>query len=165
LNVLIECGYLSKKKLKAIKRQYAAILKVPGAVVYYNYTTEPAKMVHTLKYVLRSTFLDYRWDERMASQLYNFRNVRNWGTWETPHVWEHFQGQAHFEAIASLETGHCPTCEEPLEWGKAHSISWLQIYKMAGIAEPVGAGYWSIVETERMKVEGGDRPCLLERMF
>ncbi len=84
LNVMIESGHLTHGKLRSIKRAYAGILGVDVAVVNYSYTPLVQKMVHVLKYVTRSTFRDYTWDDRMAGELYNFRNMRSWGSWSGP---------------------------------------------------------------------------------
>ena len=141
LNVIIEAGHLSQGQLQAIRRAWAGIVGVDVAVVNYSYTTEVPKMIHVLKYVTRATFRDYTWDERMAAELYNFRNMRSWGSWKGEPVWE-LEGKAELEPIAKLEAGLCPTCGEPVSWGRAREIAWLKAWATTGQVEPLGAGYW-----------------------
>ena len=143
LNVVIEAGHLSKPMLLSIRHAWASILGVDVAVVNYSYTKVVPKMVHILKYVTRATFRDYTWDERMAGELYNFRNMRSWGSWSGPAVWE-LEGKAELEPIAKLESGLCPVCGEPVSWSRAGDIAWLKAWAAAGQAEPLGAGYWAL---------------------
>jgi len=142
LNVMIESGHLTHSQLRSIKRAYAGILGVKVAVVNYSYTPLVPKMVHVLKYVTRATFRDYTWDERMAAELYNFRNMRSWGSWSGPALWELEAGIEAIEAITKLEAGLCPVCGEPVSWSRARDITWLKLFAEAGQVEPVGAGYW-----------------------
>jgi len=143
LNVVIEAGHLTQGQLQGIRRAWAGILGVDVAVVNYSYTKVVPKMVHVLKYVTRATFRDYTWDERMAAELYNFRNMRSWGSWSGPPVWE-LEGKAELEPIAKLESGLCPVCGEPVSWSRARDITWLKMWAAAGQAEPLGAGYWAL---------------------
>jgi hypothetical protein len=142
LNVVIEAGHLSQGQLQAIRRAWAGIVGVDVAVVNYSYTEVVPKMVHILKYVTRATFRDYTWDERMAAELYNFRNMRSWGSWGGEPVWE-LEGKAELEPIAKLEAGLCPTCGERVTWGRAKDIALLKAWVTSGQAEPLGAGYWN----------------------
>ncbi len=79
LNLLVESGFIGPEELAAIKAEYAALLGVPFAVVNYEYTDKPGKMVHILKYVTRATFHDANWDKEMAQELRKFRNMVVWG--------------------------------------------------------------------------------------
>lgn len=143
LNVIVESGHLTHGQLRSIKRAYAGILGVDVAVVNYSYTPLIPKMVHVLKYVTRATFRDYTWDERMAAELYNFRNMRSWGSWSGPALWE-LEGKAELEPIAKLESGLCPVCGELVSWSRAGDIAWLKAWATTGQAEPLGAGYWEL---------------------
>lgn len=143
LNVIIEAGRLTPGQLTGIRRAWAGILGVDVAVVNYSYTAIRSKMVHILKYVTRATFREYTWDERMAGRLYNFRNMRSWGTWSGPPVWE-MKGKAELEPIAKLEAGQCPVCGEPVSWARVRDIAWLRVWVENGQAEPLGAGYWKL---------------------
>jgi hypothetical protein len=141
LNVIIEAGYLPESMLLRIRRAWAGILGVDVAVVNYSYTDEIPKMVHILEYVTRATFRDYTWDKRMAGALYNFRNMRSWGSWSGSAMWE-FEGKAELKPIAILESGLCPVCGEPVSWSRAEDIAYLKSWVETGQAEPLGAGYW-----------------------
>lgn len=146
LNVMIESSHLTHGQLRRIRRAWAGILGVDVAVVNYSYAKVVPKMVHVLKYVTRATFRDYAWDERMAGGLYNFRNMRSWGSWSGPAVWD-LEGKAELEPIAKLESGLCSICGEPVIWGRARDIAWLKLWARDGQAEPIGAGYWKLAGT------------------
>ncbi|GAI01973.1 unnamed protein product, partial [marine sediment metagenome] len=145
LNIIIESGHLTHSELRSIKRAYAGILGVKVAVVNYSYTPLVPKIIHVLKYVTRATFRDYTWDERMAAELYNFRNMRSWGSWKDEPVWE-LEGKAELEPIAKLESGLCPVCGEPVSWSRAGDIAWLKLWAAAGQVEPIGAGYYELLD-------------------
>ena len=144
LNVIVESGHFTHSQLRSIRRAWAGILGVDVAVVNYSYTKVVPKMVHVLKYVTRATFRDYTWDEHMAAELYNFRNMRSWGKWDGEPVWELEAGIEAIEAITKLEAGLCPVCGEPVSWSRARDIAWLKAWAAAGQAEPLGAGYWAL---------------------
>jgi len=141
LNVIVEAGFIPQGQLDAIRAAWAGILGVPDAVVNYSFTTIVPKMVHILKYVTRATFRNYKWDEKMAGALYNFRNMRSWGKWDGPVVWA-VEGKAQLEPIAKLESGLCPQCGEVVKWGHAQGIARLQ----GEVLVPVGAGYWRMAD-------------------
>jgi len=157
LNILVDSGFIPDKQLDSIKAGYAAILKVPMADVNYHYRTEPGKMIHTLKYVTRATFHNYKWDEYMALELRQFRNMVVWGRglWadldKNPELaaWsmEDRESQKEMEemdihAIQCIATGECPVCGSSLVWGDALP---LELLKMVD-REPLGAGYWRLVD-------------------
>ncbi len=144
LNVIVESGHLTHSQLRSIRRAWAGILGVDVAVVNYSYAKVVPKMVHVLKYVTRATFRDYTWDERMAAELYNFRNMRSWGGWKDESVWELEAGIESIEAITKLGAGLCPECGEPISWGRARDIGWLKAWATTGQAEPLEAGYWAL---------------------
>ena len=139
LNVIIDAGYLPRKKLELIRRRFAEILGVELAVVNYSYTRNQAKMVHAAKYVTRATFLDYEWDSRMAEELYNFRNQRSWGDWSGPVVWE-LKGESKYAHIEDLEKGICPICGKPLKWHKPLPIALMSMEAW----QDIGAGYFQL---------------------
>lgn len=80
LNCLVDGHYIGKAKLDAIKAAYARLLGVGLADANYHYRRSPGQKVHTMKYVTRSTFLDYHWDSEMALELHGFRNQVWWGS-------------------------------------------------------------------------------------
>ncbi|GAI97293.1 unnamed protein product, partial [marine sediment metagenome] len=126
-----------------IRRGWEGILGVDVAVVNYSYVKVVPKMVHVLKYVTRATFRDYTWDDRMAAELYNFRNMRSWGSWKDEPAWE-LEEKAELETIAKLGEGKCPVCGEPLTWSRAIDIAWLKARTGQQQPAPLGAGYWAM---------------------
>ena len=140
LNIILKAGRISPEKLAAIKLGWAAILGVDKAVADYSFTRKQGKMVHILKYVTRSTFHEEAWDESLASELWNFRNMRSWGDWDAPPAWK-LEGRSKFEHIVQLQKGLCPVCGHALVWGKAMPIAWLTLKKDK---LDLTAGYWRI---------------------
>jgi len=152
LNILVDGGYLAPEKLDLIKAAYAGILGCQVVDVYYRYRRSPGEKVHTLKYVTRATFRDYSWDPWMAIELRGFRNQLWWGSgkWEQAPAWslDDLQGQGKEDlaeldsrAVESLESGICPSCGLPLDWGKVQPISSLAAEKNK---RSLGAGYWEL---------------------
>ena len=143
LNVLVEAGKISKDQLQRIKARYAQVLGVPVAVVNYSYVRSQKRMVHRLKYITRATFIDRRWDPKMAEELFNFRNQRTWGEWKGPQAWE-LVGEAKYQHIEDLESGICPVCREPLgKWSRAIPVCLLEMERPTDI----GAGYYRLPDT------------------
>jgi hypothetical protein len=110
-------------------------------------------MVHTLKYVTRSTFVDYEWDIDMALELRGFRNMVVWGRglWDGPPVWSlaELDGKAkaeveglEIEAIDSLGAGVCPVCGEGVIWGGVLPMGLLNMVQK----EDLGAGYYRLAD-------------------
>jgi len=152
LNILVDGGYLSAETLALIKTAYAGILGCQVVDVNYHYRRSPGEMVHTLKYVTRATFRDYKWDTRMAIELRGFRNQLWWGygKWEQEPVWslDDLQGKEDLagldtRAIESLGTGICPSpnCGLPIHWGSVQAISILAAQEGK---RSLGAGYWEL---------------------
>jgi len=159
LNVLVDGGFVSPRQLEAIKRGYAAILGVDLADVNYRYRRSPGRMVHTLKYITRSTFRDYEWDTEVALELRNFRNMVVWGRGLWADLKEHpeaaawsladLKGKARDEvegldiqAIESLVDHRCPVCGKPVVWGEALPIGLLSMVEK----HPLGAGYYRLTD-------------------
>jgi len=152
LNVLVDGGFVPSRKLDAIKRNYASLLGADMADVNYHYRMSAGKIIHTLKYVCRSTFRDYEWDTDLALELRGFRNMVVWGRglWDGKPCWQldDLKGKAKkevegmdIEAINSLAAGKCPCCGEPIKWGEALPIGLLN---MVDNKQPLGAGYWRL---------------------
>lgn len=152
LNVLVDGGYLAPEKLDLIKAAYAGILGCQVIDVNYRYRRSPGEKVHSLKYVTRATFRDYSWDPRMALELRGFRNQLWWGSgkWEQEPAWslDDLQGpgkqdlaELDARAVESLESGICPSCGLPLDWGKVQPISALAAQEGK---RSLGAGYWEL---------------------
>ena len=155
LNLIVDGGYLRLGIMAAIKRAYASKLGVDVVDVNYQYVRSPAKKVHRLKYVTRATFLDYEWDTEMALELYGFRNQLWWGSklWNEESLWglddlegkdraelENDEGEIDLAAVKSLESGNCPKCGEPIDWGKVEPIEMLESMEK----RLLGAGYWEL---------------------
>lgn len=151
LNVIVEAKHLSMEKLERVKdRVKRAALRKPLAeaigkdcVVHYSYTGKPGKMYHILKYVTRATFLDREWDERIARELWNFRNCLWWGKWNGEAKWQ-VNGKDRPAALAVLEKGICPKCGEPVKWAsKPVDSIWLMIWS----ARHLKGGYYELPDT------------------
>jgi len=153
LNCLVDGGFVSPRKLYAIKRGYASLLGVDLADVNYRYRESLGRMVHTLKYVTRATFTDYEWDIGMALELRGFRNMVVWGRgqWDNEPCWSlaDLGGKAKaevegldIEAINSLGSGICPICGAALVWGEALPIGLLDMVDK----QPLGAGYYRLTD-------------------
>lgn len=115
LNVLVDAGRLSKGALAELKKALRVALGVPNLIVNYSYAKATGKMVHAVKYITRATFKDYSWNQYMAAELYNFRNVRAWGKWDDVPLWElkEIEGVddvSELEAVSKLQEHICPDC-------------------------------------------------------
>ena len=151
LNVLVDGGFVSPRKLEAIKKGYASLLGVDLADVNYHYRRSPGKMVHTLKYVVRSSFRNYEWDVELAVELRGFRNMVVWGKWDGEAVWSLADLTSSYreeveeldiQAVNSLRASVCPECGEALIWSKPLPIGLLAVVDK----QPLGAGYWRLVD-------------------
>jgi rRNA maturation protein Nop10 len=139
LNVIVDAGRITPETLHQVKNAWAEILGVDQAVVQYSFTRMQGKMVHILKYVTRATFHEASWDERLVGELYNFRNMRSWGTWTDAPVWQ-LTGKSQYEHIELLSQGLCPTCGGKLTWSRAINIHHLS----RDGTTPLGAGYYQL---------------------
>ncbi|MBA7652519.1 hypothetical protein ES703_60354 [subsurface metagenome] len=155
LNIIVDGHYINEGKLNVIKAAYASLLGADLADVNYQYRRSPGKMVHTLKYVTRATFLDYHWDPDMALELHGFRNQLWWGSklWNDEPAWSLDDlegptrediGELDARAVESLESGNCPECGLPITWSKPVVIAVLGALERRSL----GAGYWAL-ETGR----------------
>ncbi|MCL0095835.1 zinc ribbon domain-containing protein, partial [Dehalococcoidia bacterium] len=166
----IECyergisGYLPKPLLEKIQNDLRMALNIPDLIVHYSYFDKPGQMVNKVHYVTRATFRDYAWDPYLAEELYNFRNIRWWGSWNDDPVWSLKQAEVEgadiegLEAVSSLQEGFCPDCGEPLEvlyynrktgkavqWSRPIDAIYLDIWQAEEIAE---TGYYRIPHSE-----------------
>jgi len=139
LNVIVEAGRISSKTLDKVKLAWASVLGVDMAVVQYSFTRKQAKMVHILKYVTRATFHEVAWDEALADELYNFRNMRSFGHWTDGPVWQ-ITGKAKYEHIELLGKSLCPICLSKITWGRAIPIAWLKYES----SKSLDAGYYQL---------------------
>ena len=157
LNVIVDGAYASESKLERIKQSYSALLGVEIADVNYRYRKSPGEKVHTLKYVTRATFKDYKWDLEMADELHGFRNQLWWGhkKWNEAPAWslEDLDEKAQLElesldsqAVESLENGECPHCHKPIEWGNVQPIGVLDEITNK---RDLGGGYYELEQVEK----------------
>ncbi len=143
-NVIVEAGFLPPEKIEAIKSDLSRALLCPDLIVNYSYRQAEPEMVHTVKYITRSTFRDEQWDGYMAKQIHGFRNIRSWGKWSGVPVWD-CEGSAFYLAIEKLERGLCPDCGGHLNWGKkALSLHYLRGWQDMGLTTPLGGGYFKL---------------------
>jgi len=158
-------GYMPKPLLDRIAGVLRESLNCPDLIVHYEYRNEPAKIVHSVRYITRATFKDSAWDGYMAQELFNFRNIRWWGSWQGEAVWQLSQAEAEGENIAGLEAvsklqAHlCPDCGQPLrvlhhsdrtgqavQWSQPIDSTFLLIW---GAKEIAGTGYYRIPRQAR----------------
>ena len=172
LNVIVEAGYIPKAKLNEIKSALRLALDCPDLIVHYHYRKSVGEMVHTLKYITRSTFKSQSWDRHMANEIFDFRNIRWWGKWGhidkktklwvgPPMVWDS-NGSEYYLGIAKLESGKCTKCGGSLEWSKPVSARYLDTWQADGKTKSLGGGYSEIahgcydgkhIKLEHMDVE------------
>lgn len=86
-NYFMQGGYIQPDELEAIKASIRRILGVEKIVVHVQYSEVPGEMYHMLKYILRPTFLDWRWDEELARRVIGVRNTQAWGKWNDSPAW------------------------------------------------------------------------------
>ncbi|MDD5702925.1 MAG: hypothetical protein PHU23_12850 [Dehalococcoidales bacterium] len=155
LNVLVEGGHIPGELIESIKSEYAGLLGVDVVSVNYHYRPSPGKMLHSLKYVTRATFLEASWDFELALELRGFRNMVPWGdlrgkqtsdnaAWTMDKVKTRqkklIEGM-NIEAIQKIGEGVCPVCGKYLEWNK-DAIP-VQLLKEVNKVS-YGAGYWRL---------------------
>lgn len=155
LNVMFPGGYLNSATLQAIKDGYRKVLeKITGVSVEkvsvnVQYRSTPRKMVHTLQYVTRATFLDYEWDVEMAMEIRGFKNVNYWGKWEgLEKAWEMSEREykdatgekVDLRLVKAIIDKKCPVCGLPLIWEKALPAGLLELVDK----KPLGLGYYLV---------------------
>jgi len=141
LNLLVEAGWLSSAKLKAIRRSVAKVLGVDLARVnvHYEYASSVAQMLHMVKYVLRPTFEHWEWDREMAHKVIGFRHVLSWGTWRDEPAWVIPVEDSDVLKTGPLEHGRCPIDGTPVVWKEIMAANLL----VAPWWADLGAGYKS----------------------
>jgi hypothetical protein len=152
-------GFLPKPLLNRIKVELREALNCPDLIVHYEKRDSPGKIMHCVHYITRATFRDYSWNQYMAQELYDFRNIRWWGLWKGELAWELKQAEAEgediagLEAVSGLQQGICPDCGKPLrvlhhshtgqpvQWSQPIDSTYLLIW---GAKEIAGTGYYRI---------------------
>lgn len=157
-NVLVDSAYIEKPQLEGIKASLRAALNCPELIVHYSYFDKPGQMVQKVRYVTRATFRDEGWNPYMAGELFNFRNIRWWGSWKGAIAWElkDLEGEgedvAGLGAVSSLQQGICPDCGRPLKairhnhgkpvlWSRPIDSIYLKLWDAREIS---GSGYYRI---------------------
>jgi len=159
-NVLVDGGRLAPERLEAIKAELRCVLHCPDLIVHYSYFDKPGQIVQKGRYVTRATFLNIGWDPYMASELWNFRNMRWFGSWKSEPAWDLNEAEAEGEdidglqAVSSLQDGICPDCGQPLKvlyhnhktgkpvlWSRPVDSTYLVLWNAEEIA---GSGYFRI---------------------
>ncbi len=126
LNVLVDGKWIHPGELEDLKtilreKIYPKYLRKryqDKLVVNYSYRDTPAKIMHTLKYVARATFLQEDWDKELAEELFNFRNCAAWGKWDQAQKWDAPHDHDHAAALADLANGICPVCKTKITWDR-----------------------------------------------
>jgi len=113
------------------------------AVVNYEYHSAPGKKYHSVNYITRATFTDYNWDPELAKVLYNFRNTRCWGVWDSVAEWKLEDGKINFESIIKFEKNVCPFCGGHLSWSKVQSIEIIDCMHESLL--PITVGYYLLM--------------------
>lgn len=151
INCLVDGGFIGRRELRSIRREYSRLLGVKLAIAEYHYLTSPGEKVHALTYVTRATFLDPEWDPNMARELHGFRNQLWWGSklWNREPVWslDDLPGKQQSEmsdtdtkAVAALELGYCPYDGLTITWDR-----WQPIRMLSGLGgREIGSGYWEL---------------------
>lgn len=154
LNILVPGEYL--EDLEKLKADLRAELECPDLIVHYDYVDEVPQMVNKLKYILRPTYLDERWFPKLRHELFNFRNVRYWGTWKGLPVAWHTEGEEIYETIAKLESCECPNCHTKLKASNPVSSKYFDAWQAAGHVQALGAAYF------KLKISDDGRPNALD---
>lgn len=142
LNVIVEAGYIPNSTIRAIKREWKALIGSTreNVSVHYEYRSSIGQMIHTVEYVSRPTFTDINLDPIMADELYNFRNIRYWGKWNDPAEWSPAHGHTDYATIGKLERSKCPDCGKQLHWSDSLPITVL--YFKSDQLEEIRGGYF-----------------------
>jgi len=126
LNVLVDGEWLEPEQLEWLKAElrrtiFSKYLRQrynDNLDIHYEYRDTPGKVMHTLKYVCRATFLNKSWDETLARNLYNFRNCGWWGHWDQDPKWDAPTDQDHAAELIDLANGICPICKTEITWNR-----------------------------------------------
>ena len=126
LNVLFDSEWLSPDQLTELKDLIRrkllprSIAKSIGKdlVIHYDYSQDPKRKMHWIKYVTRSTFTDSEWDEQLASRLYGFHNGCFAGFWDDPPKWRLTGADKKYNALLQVKQGIHPISSKPIVWNR-----------------------------------------------
>lgn len=154
LNVIVEGGFISLKKIEKIRKAWAKILGCKVVNIDYGYKTTVAEKTACLQYVTRSTFLNEQWDEKLAHELYGFRNMRVFGKFSGEIKWELGMETEKEVVTRKLDNSICPVCGELIEWnGGVGDILQLDTWSAAGWAHKIAEGYFRLIDREPLEIE------------
>ena len=147
LNVLCDGEWLPPESLDALKtaiRRRLLKRSIADAIgkdldINYAYCRTPKRIMHRIKYVTKATFLDYSWDDKLASWLYRFHNGCFSGTWNDPPRWRLTGKDKKYNALVSVATGNHPVSGKPITW-HSKPIPW--VFVNIQNAVDIGGGYY-----------------------
>lgn len=149
LNILTPGAWIPRDQVKELKRFVAKVLEVEldRINLRVSYAKTWPKLLHRVRYITRSTFLDASWDEEMSRELVGFRNGHSWGKWTGESVWPVElvkEDLAKGYAVLMYERGLCPDC--------GTGIIWEEILRELDPRtwRDRGGGYWSLRKYEFM---------------
>ena len=128
LNLLFDAGPLPAVKLEQLKTDLRAA--TGAGVIHYSYADKPGKIMHTLRYITRATFLRLEWDKELGQILKGFRNVSYWGLktgtsaghWSRPPAWTFDSlpraDQRDLQELEKIFAGECPICRGRIAWSR-----------------------------------------------
>jgi len=99
----------------------------------------------------------------MAAHIYGLHHALSWGKWDNQPAWslEDLESDTRadledddFKAIESLESGTCPQCGLPLEWGEPVPIEHLEAIEKRSL----GAGFYQLADMRSPPVEDKFHP-------
>jgi len=167
LNVLYDGGYLSDVQLAGhkdlIRRKLLprSIAKSTGKdlVIHCDYTSDPKRKMHWIKYVTKASFRDVDWDEELASNLHGFHNGCFAGVWDGQPKWKLTGADKKFNALLPLAEGKHPISGKPIAWDK-RPIPWALVL----MEEPVdiGGGYYLLPPIRPPPAERRQTTSLIE---
>jgi hypothetical protein len=150
LNIMVPGGFITPEVLELIKAALRKAFHCKTLIVNFEYVDTVPQMLHLLKYNTRATFLDLKWDEYMGGQLFNFRNMRSWGKWDSPMLWGDREASV-YERLAAFEAGKCDTCGVKMEASKVISIGYFRQWNARGWLHQLGGDYFQLTEPYRAR--------------
>jgi hypothetical protein len=113
LNILIPKAWIKPAILAKWKKEFEQWFKenykIRGASnIYYNYTRNPAKIHHLVKYITRATFKDAK-NEEIQFVIKGYKNTIRFGTWNK-------ETDPTNETEQILSNNIDLECNSPIEW-------------------------------------------------
>ncbi|MBA7579655.1 hypothetical protein ES708_21529 [subsurface metagenome] len=147
LNILVDGGYLEPEILSLLKQKLRRLIYPQRVIerwgdkldIWGSYRDTRPKILHTLRYCTKATFLDWRWDEQLAHSIHRERVVGWWGNWKQNPKWQLPKSEQKLKALASLEQKLHPYSGKPITWSKR--LVPLVLVLMENPTE-IGSGYY-----------------------